>query len=83
MGLADRFKDVTRKAEEKAAEHGEQIRQAAQKAGEAADQHTGGKYSEKIDKAGAKVDSLIDGLRQPASPNPAEGAASSDAEGAP
>lgn len=77
MGLADRLKDVTRKAEEKAAEHGDQIRQAAHKAGDAADQHTGGKYSEKIQRAGAKVDSMVDNLKTPE----ADGAGADAAEG--
>lgn|GEM_PF-4640375 len=65
MGLADRIKEATKKAEERAGEHREQIRQAAQKAGAAADQHTGGRYTETIQKASAKVDSFVDGLPQP------------------
>ncbi len=75
MGLTDRLKDVTKKAEEKAAAHSEQIRQAAQKAGETADRHTGGKYSDRIQQAGAKVDALVDGLEGPAGADPGEAAA--------
>lgn len=72
MGLADRFKDLTKKAEETAAEHKEQIRGAVQKAGAVADQRTGGRYSERIQKAGAKVDTLVDRLDEPAKPDAGE-----------
>jgi DNA-binding protein H-NS len=62
MGLADRLKGLTKKAEDTAVEHKDQIHQAVAKAGTAADQRTGGKYHEQIQKAGAKADSLVDGL---------------------
>ncbi len=81
MGLADRLKDVTKKAEEKAAEHAEEIRNAAQKAGAAADEHTRGKYSEKIQKAGAKVDSMLDGLDRSGEEAAGEQAAGEQATG--
>jgi hypothetical protein len=64
MGIADRLKDLTDKAESTAAEHKEQIQQAVQKAGAAADQRTGGQYHEQIEKAGAKVEGFLAGLAQ-------------------
>jgi DNA-binding protein H-NS len=62
MGLADRLKGLTKKAEETAVEHKDQIHQAVQKAEATADQRTGGKYHEQIQKAGVKAESLVDGL---------------------
>jgi DNA-binding protein H-NS len=62
MGLTDRLKGLTKKAEETAVEHKDQIHQAVEKAEVTADQRTGGKYHEQIQKAGAKADSLVDGL---------------------
>jgi ElaB/YqjD/DUF883 family membrane-anchored ribosome-binding protein len=62
MGLADRLKGLTKKAEDTAVEHKDQIHQAVEKAEAAADQRTGGKYHEQIQKACAKADSLVDGL---------------------
>jgi MT0933-like antitoxin protein len=64
MGLADRLKDLTKKAEDTAAEHKDQIHQAVEKAEATADQRTGGKYHEQIQKAGAKADSFVDGLQE-------------------
>jgi hypothetical protein len=63
MGLADRLKGLTKKAEDAAVEHKDQIHQAVQKAETTADERTGGKYHEQIQKAGAKADSLVDGLQ--------------------
>jgi DNA-binding protein H-NS len=78
MGLADRLKDLTKKAEETAVEHEEEIKQALQKAEATADQRTGGKYHDQIQKAGAKADTFIDGLKQKNSPATADGAADGD-----
>jgi DNA-binding protein H-NS len=64
MGLADRLKGLTKKAEDTAVEHKDQIHQAVHKAEATADQRTGGKYHEQIQKAGAKADSLVDGLKE-------------------
>lgn len=79
MGIADKLKNLTKKAEDAAAEHQDQIHQAVEKAGAAADQQTGGKYHDQIQKAGAKADAFVDSLK-PAEPphtpttgsNPAE-----------
>jgi hypothetical protein len=45
MGIADRLKDVAKKAEDAAAERKGQIREAVHKAGTVADQRTGGTRS--------------------------------------
>ena len=66
MGLSDSFKDLRKKAEEKAAEHKGQIIETVQKAEQAADQRTGGKYHDKIQKAGAKAQAAVEGLPDPA-----------------
>jgi hypothetical protein len=63
MGLTDRFKDLKAKAEEAVVEHSDQIHGAVEKATAAADQRTGGKYSERIQKAGAKADGLVHALK--------------------
>ena len=67
MGLADKLRNLTKKAEDAAAEHQDQIHQAVEKAEAAADQQTGGKYHDQIQKAGAKADVFVDGLK-PAEP---------------
>ena len=64
MGLGDRLKDLTKKAEETAAGHKDQIREVVQKAGVAADERTGGQFHEQIQKAGAKARSFVDGLNE-------------------
>jgi hypothetical protein len=66
MGLTDKLKDAAKKAEDAAAEHKDQIRDAVHKAEAAADQRTGGRYSEQIQKAGAKADEVVDRLKDPA-----------------
>lgn len=71
MRLADRLKDLTKKAEDTAADHKDQIRQAVQKAEAAADQQTGGKYHDQIENAGAKVDTFVDRIKEPATPQKA------------
>jgi DNA-binding protein H-NS len=63
VGIADRLKNLTKKAEDAAAEHKDQIHEAVQKAETAADQRTGGKYHDQIQKAGAKADALVDNLK--------------------
>jgi hypothetical protein len=62
MGFSDRLKDMRSKAEEAVVEHKDQIQQTVQKVGAAADQRTGGKYSERIQKAGAKASGFVEGL---------------------
>jgi hypothetical protein len=62
MGLSDKLKDLRSKAEEAVVERKDQIQETVQKVGEAADQKTGGKYHEHIEKAGAKATGFVDGL---------------------
>ena len=62
MGLSDRLKDLRSKAEDAVVEHKDQIRQTVAKVGEVADQRTGGKYSEKIQKAGGKASGFVESL---------------------
>jgi MT0933-like antitoxin protein len=50
------------KAEGAVVERKDQIQQAVQKAGEVADQRTGGKYHDKIEKAGDKALGLVDSM---------------------
>jgi ABC-type transporter Mla subunit MlaD len=68
MGLADRLKGLTKKAEATAADHKDQIRQAVQKAEATADQRTGSKYHDQIENAGAKVDTFVDRIKEPETP---------------
>jgi len=79
MGLADRLKDVAKKAEEQASEHKDQLHQAVQKAGAAADQRTGGKYSDRIEdltaRAGTVVDRVAGEQQHAPAAEPAEGSA--------
>lgn len=63
MGLTDRFKDLRSKAEGAVVERSDQIHSAVEKAAAVADQRTGGKYSDRIQKAGAKADGLLDSLK--------------------
>jgi DNA-binding protein H-NS len=63
VGIADRLKNLTKKAEESAVEHKDQVHEAVQKAEAAADQQTGGKYHDQIQKAGTKADALIDSIK--------------------
>jgi DNA-binding protein H-NS len=72
MGIVDRLKKLTKRAEDSAAEHEDQIHEAVQKAEAAADQKTGGEYHDEIQKAGTKADALIDNLKPvDARPDPA------------
>lgn len=63
MGLTDKLKDLRSKAEEAVVERSDQIHNAVEKAATVADERTGGKYSERIQKAGAKADGLLDSLK--------------------
>ena len=78
MGLADRLKLLTKKAEDTAGEHKDQIHEAVQKAQDAADQRTGGAYHDQIGNAATKLDSYVDRLKEPQAPQKA--AETGDAE---
>jgi hypothetical protein len=62
MGIADRLKDLKTKAVDATAEHSDKIHEAVEKVAATADERTGGKYSQRIQKAGAKAGSLVDGF---------------------
>lgn len=72
MGFGDTLKDLTKKAQDAAAEHQDQIRAAVQKAQVTVNQQTGGKYEEKIAKAGAKAEALVESLKPSDPPSGAE-----------
>ena len=80
MGLSDKFKDLRSKAEDAVVERKDQIQQTVQKVGEAADQRTGGKYHDHIEKAGAKATGFVDGLGDQ---RPKDGPAASQPGGEP
>jgi ElaB/YqjD/DUF883 family membrane-anchored ribosome-binding protein len=81
MGIVDRLRNLTSKAEDTAVEHKDQIHEAVQKAEAAADQRTEGKYHEQIQKAGGKADAFVDNLGQ--TEKPSAPAATGDEEGTP
>lgn len=54
--------DFLDKAKDLAAEHDDKVRDAVDKTAEVADDKTGGKYTEHIDKAADATDSAIDKL---------------------
>jgi hypothetical protein len=64
MGLTDKLKDLTDMAKEAAAEHQDEVNQAVRKAGQLADERTGGRYHDQIAKAGAKAEALLEDLQQ-------------------
>jgi ElaB/YqjD/DUF883 family membrane-anchored ribosome-binding protein len=73
MGIVDRLRNLTSKAEDTTVEHKDQIHQAVQKAEATADQRTEGRYHEQIQKAGAKADAFVDNLGQAEKGSPAGG----------
>lgn len=62
MSFSDKFKDLSKKAQEAAAEHQDQIREAVAKAESTVDQRTGGQYREQIARAGEKANALVDSI---------------------
>jgi hypothetical protein len=74
MGIADRLKELKTKAVDATAEHSDKIHEAVEKVATTADERTGGKYSERIQKAGAKAGSLVDGFTGSDQQAAAEGA---------
>lgn len=62
MGLGDKLKDLTKQAQAAVAEHSDQIHEAVDAAGVAADRKTRGKHSAKIAKVGQKAGEAIDHL---------------------
>ena len=82
MGLTDRLKDLKTKATDAAAEHSDKINEAVEKMASTADQRTGGKYHEHIQKAGAKAGDLVEGLKgaDGQAPASADGDAATDGQ---
>lgn len=62
MDFAEQFKHIKDKVEQAAVEHEGEIRRAVEQAQSAADEKSGGKYTEQIRSAGAKADGLVDKL---------------------
>jgi MT0933-like antitoxin protein len=60
MGFGDKFKDLAKQAQEAVAERKEQITEVVDRASVAADQRTGGKYTDKIAKFGQKAEQVVD-----------------------
>ncbi len=67
MAISDKLKDLTSKAQEAAASREGQIRGAVEKVQQLANERTGGKYSEQIQKAGAKAGEVVDKVARPES----------------
>ena len=71
MGISDTLRQLTKKAENTAAEHKDQIKEAVEKAEATADQRSGGKYHEQITGAAAKAKSYVDKREPEAGEKPA------------
>jgi hypothetical protein len=59
MSFLDKAKDAVEKAVD---EHGDKIKQGADKLGEVIDDKTGGKHTDKIDLGKRKLEDALDGL---------------------
>ena len=59
MGFLDKAKDALCKAVD---EHGDKIKQGADKAGELVDKKTGGKHTDKIEQGKQKLEDALDNL---------------------
>jgi hypothetical protein len=66
MALADRLKSLFKQGGGAVASHKDQAHQAVDKVAAEANQRTGGKYGDQIDKAGKKADEAIDQMDDPA-----------------
>jgi translation elongation factor EF-Ts len=76
MGLGDKFKNLTKQAQDAVVEHKDQIHDAVDRASVAADQQTRGKYTAKIAKVGQKTGEAVDKFAETGQPG--DGAAESD-----
>ena len=83
MGLADKFKDLKTKAEDAVVERNEQIHKVVEKVTTTADERTGGKYREHIQKAGARADGLVDSVKRTEPTEPSSEQAGHSSEQAP
>ncbi|MDQ6805835.1 MAG: antitoxin, partial [Actinomycetota bacterium] len=73
MAFGDKFKDLAKQAQEAVAERKDQITEAVDRASALADQRTGGKYSDKIAKAGQKATGAVEKMAAGAGTEPAAG----------
>ena len=62
MGFLDDAKKLAEQAQDLAAEHSDQVKQALDKVEDVADKQTGGKYTDQINSAGDKAAGYVDGL---------------------
>jgi hypothetical protein len=62
MGLSDKLKQLGDKAKGATSEHRDKISQAVETAGVVADRRTRGRYTDKIAKATAKTEGMVDRL---------------------
>jgi hypothetical protein len=78
MGFADKLKAFTKKTEDAAAAHKDEVHRAVLKAEALADQQTGGQYHDQILKAGQKADAFVGNLKEaePVAPEPVDPAPS-------
>jgi hypothetical protein len=84
MGFGDKFKDLAKQAQEAVAERKEQITEVVDRASVAADQRTGGKYTDKIAKFGQKAEQVVEkaGADRDGSGEPADSGQDTDTEAA-
>jgi DNA-binding protein H-NS len=82
MGIPDRLRQLTKKAENTAAQHKDQIKEAAEKAETTADQRSGGKYHEQIAGAATKAKSFVDRLETEPQPGETPAAEAQPSHGA-
>jgi hypothetical protein len=80
MGLSDRLKDLQVKAQDAVVEHSGQIHDAVAKATTVADERTGGKYREHLQKVGAKAEDIVESLK---GSEPPAGAGDAEAQPSP
>lgn len=55
MGIGDKFNELRDQAQEKLGQHGDKVDQGVEKARDMADERTGGKYSDQLDKGADQV----------------------------
>lgn len=83
MGISDRLKDLKTKATDAAAEHSDKLHEAVDRVATVADERTRGKYSERIQKVGAKADGMVESFKSPATSSEGERDAPASGEGQP
>jgi ElaB/YqjD/DUF883 family membrane-anchored ribosome-binding protein len=62
MAIRDMLKGLTKRAQDTAVEHKDQIQEAVEKAEVTADQRTGGKYHDQITNAATRAEAYVDKL---------------------